>query len=55
MALLFYNPPYQQIMAEIITTIPSQDNGTTITTSPFLTYKNPTYRIRIQYLLTGKK
>jgi hypothetical protein len=49
MALLFYNPPYQQIMAEIITTIPSQDNGTTITTSPFLTYKNPTYRIRIQY------
>lgn len=50
MALLFYNPPYQQVMAEIITTIPSQDNGTTITTSsPFLTYKNPTYRIRIQY------
>jgi serine/threonine-protein kinase len=37
------------IMAEIITTIPSQDNGTTITTSPFLTYKNPTSRIRIQY------
>ena len=50
MALSFYNPPYQQIMAEIITTIPSQDNGTTITTSsPFLIYKNPTYRIRIQY------
>jgi hypothetical protein len=49
MALLFYNPPYQQVMAEIITTIPSQDNGTTITTSPFLTYKNPTFRIRIQY------
>ena len=54
--LLFYNPPYQQIMAEIITTTPSQDNTTTITTttSPFLTYENPTYRIRIQYLLTGK-
>jgi eukaryotic-like serine/threonine-protein kinase len=38
-------------MAEIITTTPSQDNTTTITTttSPFLTYENPTYRIRIQY------
>jgi hypothetical protein len=49
MALLFYNP-YQQIMAEIITITPSQGNTTTITTSsPFLTYENPTYRIRIQY------
>jgi eukaryotic-like serine/threonine-protein kinase len=46
---LFYNP-YQQIMAEIITITPSQGNTTTITTSsPFLTYENPTYRIRIQY------
>jgi serine/threonine-protein kinase len=49
MALLFYNP-YQQIMAEIITITPSQGNTTTITTSsPFLTYENPTYRIRIQH------
>jgi hypothetical protein len=47
--LLFYNPPYQQIMAEIITITPSQDNTTITTTSPFLTYENPTYRIRIQY------
>jgi hypothetical protein len=49
MALLFYNP-YQQIMAEIITITPSQDNTTTITTSsPFLTYENSTFGIRIQY------
>lgn len=49
MALFFYNP-YQQIMAEIITITPSQGNTTTITTSsPFLTYENPTYRIRIQH------
>jgi eukaryotic-like serine/threonine-protein kinase len=47
--VMFYNP-YQQIMAEIITITPSQGNTTTITTSsPFLTYENPTYRIRIQY------
>jgi hypothetical protein len=37
-------------MAEIITTTPSQGNTMTITTSSsFLTYENPTYRIRIQY------
>jgi hypothetical protein len=50
--LLFYNPPYQQIMAEIVTTTLSQHNTTTVTTtssSPFLTYENPSYRIRIQY------
>jgi hypothetical protein len=47
--VMFYNP-YQQIMAEIITITPSQGNTTTITTSsPFLTYENPTYGIRIQY------
>jgi serine/threonine-protein kinase len=46
---MFYSPN-QQIIAEIITAagIPFKDNTTTTTTS-FLTYENPTYRIRMQY------